>query len=99
MKALVFALSLFGASAAFACVEGTRANIEYTDVNGHVKTESRVCRAGSYMTDAERAAYVRVPKNRCKEGSRYMDVTRNDNTDNNVYTSYVCRAGKWIKAN
>ena len=94
--ALLGAVVLSGAAQA-ACVEGRRSTFtEYDSINDQHTTVVRTCVNGSYMTPAERAAYVYNPKGGCVEGRRSAFTEYDGSTDRHVTVTRVCRGGTYM---
>lgn len=97
-KYIVFAITTLGTVAAIAaCKEGSRGIITKYDASGdHVVNETRICKNGTYMNDAEKAAYVYNPRTRCKEGS-VGSMTKYDASGDRSVTEYrVCKNGSYM---
>lgn len=104
MKSLAIIGLLLGAfvgtAASAACVEGRRqAFLEHDYNTDRSYTVIRTCVNGSFMTDAERAAYVRNPDMKCKEGNTAIWWETDYSTDNQVSVRVVCQGGKWKRLN
>ena len=76
------------------CVEGSIGEISIYKKDSVEHSGARVCRNGSYMTDAERSAYIYNPSPKiCQEGS-YRSFSRK--TDEGVRNEVsVCRQNRW----
>ena len=78
------------------CEEGRR-SIFYEKVNHSDENQMviKTCRGGSYMTDAERAAYIYHPNYKCSpEGS--TTSWENSEAGQMVRRPYICDRGKWV---
>ena len=93
----IMAIFMFAGAASASCPEGRRqAFTEQQD--DHNITVIRTCTNGTYMTAAERAAYVRNPTATCKEGARQVSHESDPNGDKQITVIRVCRNGSYMTA-
>ena len=99
MKALVFIAGLLIAgSASAACKDGSIALIVKHNVSTDKDiTEVRVCKNGTFMTAAEKAAYIYNPRTSCTEGTQaiYVKQLSGDRETSEVRT---CKNGTFMNA-
>ncbi|KYG61531.1 hypothetical protein AZI86_17645 [Bdellovibrio bacteriovorus] len=100
MKALVFIAGLLIAgSASAACTEGNIALIVKHNVTTDKDiTEVRVCKNGTFMTPAEKAAYIYNPRTTCTEGSKAIFVKQLPGQDRETSEVRVCKNGTFMTA-
>lgn len=80
----------------YGCREGNRSLFDLIDpISGRRSTVLRTCSDGTYMTPAERAAYIYNPQSRCKEGRRELWYER-DRDDKSRMRHVICINGKWV---
>lgn len=98
MKAFALFLAMFSAGTAMACQDGQRGSVTvYDSSRDHSYEEPRICRNGSYMNDAERAAYVRNPK-KCKDGAVGSMTIYDSARDKTITEVRICRGGTYMNA-
>ena len=100
MKAFVFMATLLIAGAASAaCVEGSKALIVKHNVTTDKDiTEVRVCRNGTFMTDAEAAAYIYNPRTACTDGHQAIYVKQLPGSDRETSEVRTCKNGTYMTA-
>jgi len=100
MKLLILIAAMMTAAgvASAACKEGSKGWVTVHDgVNDRSRTEMRICRNGTYMTDEEKAAYIYNPRTSCVEGSRGW-VTLHDDNDRSYTEIRTCVNGSYMTA-
>ena len=93
---IIAAMMTAAGVASAACKEGSKGWVTVRDnINDHSRTEMRICRNGTYMTDEERAAYIYNPRTGCVEGSRGW-VTLHDENDHSYTEARTCVNGSYM---
>lgn len=98
MKAFVFfATLLIAGAASAACKEGSKGWVTRQNSEGKVRSEARICQNGTYMTPAEKAAYIYNPRTACTEGSTGW-VTRQNSEGKVLSEARICKNGTYMTA-
>ena len=79
----------------YGCTEGRTGWISLYR-KGEVYREQRVCQNGSYMTPAERAAYIYNPRTSCEEGAFLQMDEYDHGRAKDIRVVKQCQSGKWI---
>ena len=100
MKTFVFlAALLIAGSASAACKEGSKALITKHNVSTDKDvTELRTCKNGTFMTDAERAAYIYNPRTSCTDGHQAIFVKSVPGSDHDKSEVRTCKNGTYMNA-
>ena len=97
----LIATTLIAGTASAACTDGTLGTIEVKDssYDSGYRHETRVCRNGSFLTAAEKAAYNHNPKGGCTEGNVSTYEVPDASYDSGFRTEYrTCKNGTYMNA-